>query len=338
MKRKSKKNVSRIALEGMTLVSVGGATTLSKVILHPLDRLKIIFQTRICRPTTISGVGVTTYLHTISSILKTQGVASLWRGLGPHLMCGFSANAVRLSVMNNAIYSDYNGPLTPWDYTKTFMKRLAILSAAAMAGIAATYPMDVAYTRLAADLSSKKYYNGFFHCMRLDFKHRGLASIYRGVSLSMLTSVPYILVSLLTHDFLACVALPHISARHLPDVYSVGNNDEHSSEVDKVELVQYFPWNVAVGVASGLAAQSATYPLDTIRTRMQYDGASMLGSNSFAYKSLSHCTKLSKQGGIQSLYAGFPLTVARAVPHWALITLTYWTIKNALAHQQTTIN
>jgi len=83
------------------------------------------------------------------------------------------------------------------------------------------------------------------------------------------------------------------------------------------------------GGSAGALAQTLTYPLDTLRRRMQISGAS--GARS--YVSIAQCVSMMlRTEGWSVLYYGLAPTVIRSLPNLGVQFLLYELIKIALGY------
>jgi len=87
-------------------------------------------------------------------------------------------------------------------------------------------------------------------------------------------------------------------------------------------------WQLVAGAASGLLAQTVTYPGDTVRRRMQNNGA---GGSERVYKNSWHCTKqIWTKEGLQGFFKGSWSNTLRAVPAAAFQFAAYEFFKKQL--------
>ena len=90
-------------------------------------------------------------------------------------------------------------------------------------------------------------------------------------------------------------------------------------------------WTLLNGAFSGAFAHAATYPLDTLRRRMQISGA----SGAKTYTSSLQCLRtLVAQEGTGSLFYGLTPTLIRSLPNLGIQFLLYETIKYLLGFAQ----
>ena len=88
------------------------------------------------------------------------------------------------------------------------------------------------------------------------------------------------------------------------------------------------PWKLACGALAGCSAQTASYPLDTIRRRMQLQGAP--GAEK-AYSNSLHCFRsILKNEGPKAFYRGLGANLLRAMPNTAIQFTTFEFLRSKL--------
>jgi hypothetical protein len=166
---------------------------------------------------------------------------------------------------------------------------------------------------------------GVIATLRNAVAQEGLLAPYRGLMLSLPGIVVYTSVSFTAYDSLK---------RRLP-------SDKAARDA------WWFPFaKMGAGAAAGAAAQTASYPLDTLRRRMQMAGAAaaaaVSGSSSNSssgnssssdgsakqprpsYAALLRSMAASRPGGLlRALYAGWTINAVRVVPGAAVQFVTY---------------
>jgi len=87
-------------------------------------------------------------------------------------------------------------------------------------------------------------------------------------------------------------------------------------------------FKLCAGAVAGLLAQSITYPGDTIRRRMQLNGA---GGKARQYRTSWDCTmQIYRQEGIPGFFRGVGTNVVRCIPGAAIQFAAYETLKQLL--------
>ncbi|CAK0902403.1 unnamed protein product [Prorocentrum cordatum] len=222
-----------------SLVCGGAAGAAAKTVIAPGDRLKILFQTDPTRKYTMRNV-----LSLGRSIVAEQGVRGLWRGHGATLL-----RVVPYSATSFATFEPYKAWLrrsTPSssDVTVRFL-------AGAMAGTTATtltYPLDMFRARMAARMGPQAQYDGYWRAAQAVVRAHGASALYSGLRPTLLGIVPYSGLSYCIFETLKA----RLGQRR-------PGGGLHVAE------------RMGAGALAGLLAQSATYPLDIVRRRMQVD-------------------------------------------------------------------
>jgi hypothetical protein len=213
-------------------------------------------------------------LDALRRIPKSEGDGwrSLYRGNGANVLRLVPEVALRFAVADQ-----FRIMFGPADGSPPGAKERA--AAAAAAGALRTlllYPLDVARTRIAADVGGglgvvasgralpsssasaaavvvPRSYTGIAQALASTWRAEGRRGLYRGLAPSLLGSAVYTSAALVAYDELRA-ALPC---------------DRASRQAAWFPLAQ-----VGAGAAAGVVAQTLAYPLDTIRRRLQVAQAS----------------------------------------------------------------
>jgi hypothetical protein len=164
-----------------------------------------------------------------------------------------------------------------------------------------TYPLDLARTRVTADMSSgDRQFNGLFDCLGKTWRTEGSGALYKGLLPSLSSIIPYIGIGFTLYDELKLWANP----------------DGPPS----------FGARLLAGAGSGVVAQSATYPIDTVRRKMQMDG--QLGTPRL-YKagSLDCAVQLYRVHGVGVFYRGLLVNAIKTTPGAAIQFAAYDMLK-----------
>ncbi|XP_072946903.1 mitochondrial coenzyme A transporter SLC25A42 [Epargyreus clarus] len=215
-----------------SLVAGAAAGALAKTVIAPLDRTKINFQTS---QTPYSWRAAVQFL---SHSARTEGWAALWRGNSATM-----ARIVPYAAIQFTAHEHWKR-LLGVDTPQTAQEQpVLLLVAGSLAGVtsqSATYPLDLARARMAvAD----------YRTLRAVFarvvREEGPRTLYRGYPATVMGVIPYAGVSFFTYDYLKhwYLDLFGTSPRGLT--------------------------NVLFGGVAGAFGQTASYPLDIVRRRMQ---------------------------------------------------------------------
>lgn len=228
-----------LSTHGARVLLAGGVAGLvSRTVVAPLERTKILFQVQ---GLSVSPPGQPLRYRSVSqsllAILEREGLRGWFKGNG--------ANVVRIIPMSALQFYAYdvllsrttqgNGGQPP--------SPLQRLWAGALAGACAqtlTYPLDFMRARLTVDMSGR--YGGVFSGMAEIARKEGVGALYRGLLPSLLGIMPYVGVDFMVYG----------SLRELIPV------DEATGEPGVVP-------KLAAGAIAGAAGQTVAYPLDTVR-------------------------------------------------------------------------
>lgn len=178
LERKNNGNGSTTSNSASTMfIRIASAITTGAIgisVAQPTDVVKVRMQAQSRGGAGNGGVFYNSSMDAYRTIYRTEGVAGLWKGLGP--------NIARNSVVNAA-------ELVCYDTVKEALieRRLLAdgflchLTSAFSAGFCATFvssPIDVVKTNYMN--SGEGQYSGVFHCARTIASKGGLAAFYKG--------------------------------------------------------------------------------------------------------------------------------------------------------------
>lgn len=294
------------------LYCAGGASAISKTIVAPFERVKLVLQAQklllVSEKDKVKGL-----VDALVRLPKEQGFLSLWRGNGANLIRIIPVQAIRFTS-----YDTYKRMTLPkgengYDGAEKFARKLASGFLSGFTSLLFTYPLDVFRTRLALDFTKageKTIYKGVTDCMRKSFQVGGFPALYSGFFLSIFGSVPYIATSMVTYDA-------------LKEVYLQPSQDENV-----LNALNY----LGLGSIAGLAGQIITYPIDTIRRRLQINGA--MSVEKFYKGSLDCFRKIVAKEGYGALYLGLSANLIKVIPAAAIQFASYDFLKANLFELQ----
>ncbi|OMO86559.1 Mitochondrial carrier protein [Corchorus olitorius] len=158
------------------------------------------------------------------------------------------------------------------------------------------YPLDIAHTRLAADVgrTDVRQFRGIYHFLSTIHKKDGIQGIYRGL--------PASLQGMVVHRGLYFGGFDTMK--------------EILAEESKSELALWKRWVVAQGVTT--SAGLLSYPLDTVRRRMMMQS----GLERPMYHSTLDCWKtIYRTEGLTSFYRGAVSNIFRSTGAAAILVL-----------------
>jgi len=171
---------------------IGGTIgAISKTIMAPVERVKLLMQTQDSNPKVISGE-VKRYTgigDCITRVRTEQGVWSFWRGNLVNCLryAPQQGSALAFNDFLNALFPNYNSNT---DFWKSFAVKLTSGGLAGALANTICYPFDFARTRLASDLAGKQF-NGIWDCIATTVRQQGITGLYTGWSVTVMGAFVY---------------------------------------------------------------------------------------------------------------------------------------------------
>ncbi|KAL5559448.1 hypothetical protein UlMin_035659 [Ulmus minor] len=263
-------------------------------IVAPIERTKVLLQTQESNIAILGG-GHRRFkgmFDCIFRIVKEEGILSLWRGNGISVLRHYPSLALNFSLKDL-----YRNMLRSGNEDSFLFGPSANFIAGALAGctsLVVVYPLDIAHTRLAADIGKTKarQFRGTYHFLTTIHKADGIRGIYRGL--------PASLQGIIVHRGIYFGAFDTMKERMF-------NGPE-------VALWKRYAGAQAVSTSAGLIS----YPLDTVRRRMMMQS----GLEKPMYKSTFDCwRKIYRTEGVASFYRGAVSSVFRSTGNAAILVL-----------------
>ncbi|KAL4284701.1 hypothetical protein GQ457_16G001700 [Hibiscus cannabinus] len=265
-------------------------------IVAPIERAKLLLQTQDSNMALV-GSGRRKFKGMFDCIFRTvreEGVLSLWRGNGSSVLRYFPSVALNFSLKDlyKTIIRDYGDG-------HVFSGASANFIAGATAGcttLILIYPLDIAHTRLAADVgrTDVRQFRGIYHFLSTICKKDGFRGVYRGL--------PASLHGMMVHRGLYFGGFDTIK--------------ETLSEQSKTELALWKRWVAAQAVTT--SAGLVSYPLDTVRRRMMMQS----GLEQPMYRNTLDCWRtMYRTEGVTSFYRGGLSNIFRSTGAAAILVL-----------------
>ncbi len=168
------------------LAAGGTAGGISKTVVAPIERVKLILQTQdastqITKETRYKGIA-----DVLRRVPAEQGVLSLWRGNLANVIRYFPTQALNFAFKDKykKIFVRHS-PKT--DFWKFFAGNLASGGAAGATSLLFVYPLDFARTRLAADVGkgTARQFTGLSNCITTVYRQNGMRGLYGGFGVSV---------------------------------------------------------------------------------------------------------------------------------------------------------
>ncbi|XP_071941355.1 mitochondrial coenzyme A transporter SLC25A42-like [Antedon mediterranea] len=268
MQEPKKKN-SNLKTVLSSLSSGALAGVVAKTTIAPLDRTKIIFQTSELKFSAREAYKV------LIKTYKNEGFLRLWRGNSATM-----ARIIPYAAIQYASHEQYKKLLLKEN--ETMLSPPYRFLAGSLAGVTAasfTYPLDMVRARMA--ITHKTRYKGLSSIFIKIFQEEGPRTFYRGFTPTILGVIPYGGISFFTYE-------------SLKGLYSDHHNGADPNPQERLLF----------GALAGLCGQSASYPLDVIRRRMQ-----TAGITTYSYESIVNTANVIVQeaGIIGGLYKGLSM-------------------------------
>ncbi|XP_034072083.1 mitochondrial coenzyme A transporter SLC25A42-like [Gymnodraco acuticeps] len=270
------------------------AGAVAKTVIAPLDRTKIIFQVSSNRFSAKEA-----FRFICCSYMK-GGLLSLWRGnsatmirVMPYAAIQFTSHDQYKRLLGG--YYGYQGQALP-PFTRFLAGSLAGTTA-----VMFTYPLDMVRARMA--VTAREMYSNIMHVFMRISQEEGIRTLYRGFTPTIMGVIPYAGITFYTFETLKKI------------------------HAEKTKRPQPHPHErLAFGACAGLIGQSASYPLDVVRRRMQTAGVT--GS---AYVTVLGTMRaiVTQEGVIRGLYKGLSMNWLKG-PIAVGISLSTFDITNDL--------
>uniref|UniRef100_A0A5B7BX01 Graves disease carrier protein n=1 Tax=Davidia involucrata TaxID=16924 RepID=A0A5B7BX01_DAVIN len=280
------------------LIAGGAAGAFAKTAVAPLERIKILLQTR------TEGFHSLGVYQSLKKLLKHEGVVGFYKGNGasvfrivPYAALHFMTyEQYRCWILNN--YSALGtGPVID----------LLAGSAAGGTAVLCTYPLDLARTKLAYQVvdtrgsfrngtrsfHAQPAYNGIRNVLKSVYKEGGVRGLYRGVGPTLIGILPYAGLKFYIYEELK---------RHVPE--------EHQKSIIM---------RLSCGALAGLFGQTVTYPLDVVRRQMQVEHLHPSTKGGARYRStFEGLATIVQNQGWRQLFAGLSINYIKIVPSVAI--------------------
>lgn len=288
------------------LIAGGTAGAFAKTVIAPLERTKILLQTR---TEGFQSLGV---FQSLKKLLKHEGIFGFYKGNGasvirivPYAALHFMTyEQYRVWILNNCPALG-TGPVID----------LLAGSVAGGTAVLCTYPLDLARTKLAYQVAdtrggfrrgmksicSQPAYNGIKDVLTSVYKEGGMRALYRGIGPTLIGILPYAGLKFYVYEELK---------RHVPE--------EHQSIVMRLSC----------GAIAGLFGQTITYPLDVVRRQMQVENLQPLSQGNARYRNtFEGLSTIVRNQGWKQLFAGLSINYIKIVPSVAIGFAAYDTMK-----------
>ncbi len=289
--------------------AAGGVSgAVAKTATAPIERVKLIIQTQDSNPLIRSGevkryTGIVDCFRRVSS---EQGIAAFWRGNFTNVLRYFPTQAFNFAF-KDVIKHAFPSYDKKTEFGKFFMVNMASGGLAGAGSLCIVYPLDYARTRLASDVGSgKRSFNGLGDCLVKTMKGpSGFLGLYNGFGVSVAGIIPYRGVYFGMYDSLAGV-------------------NPYKNDKGPLRLLSTF----AIAQATAITAGYASYPMDTVRRRLQMQSEKPQAE--WLYKGTLDCfSKVMAEEGLGAFFKGAGANALRTVGS-AMVLVLYGEIKDMM--------
>lgn len=280
------------------LIAGGAAGAFAKTAVAPLERTKILLQTRTAG---FHSLGV---YHSLKKLMKHEGVMGFYKGNGASVL-----RIIPYAALHFMTYEQYRSWIL--DNCSAFgtgpVVDLLAGSAAGGTAVLCTYPLDLARAKLAYQVVDTRQtlqnatrhtyvqpaYTGIRNVIESVYREGGVRALYRGVGPTLVGILPYAGLKFYIYEELK---------RHVPE--------EHQTSV---------VMRLSCGALAGLFGQTFTYPLDVVRRQMQVEHLQPSLQSGAPYKStLDGLLTITYDQGWKQLFAGLSINYIKIVPSVAI--------------------
>jgi len=286
-------------------LAIGGTIgAISKTVMAPVERVKLLMQTQDSNPAVLRGE-VERYKgigDCFRRVRAEQGLAAFWRGNLVNCLryAPQQGSALAFNDLLNNMFPNYN---VNTDFWKSFAVRLFSGGLAGALANTICYPFDFARTRLASDLAKgKPQFKGIFDCIWTTLKNQGITGLYTGWMVTCIGAFVY-------------------RAGQLGCFKQIQDMNPWQKDKGTLGAVSSF---VAVTVARTVV-MPFNYPFDTVRRRMMLQSEKPV--NERVYKGSIDCfNQVMKKEGFKGMYKGMIPELFRGVGG-SLVIVAYDRIK-----------
>ncbi|KAI5463810.1 mitochondrial carrier domain-containing protein [Mariannaea sp. PMI_226] len=321
-------------------VAGGIAGCAAKSVVAPLDRVKILFQASnpLFAKYTGSWFGVATAMK---DIYGHEGVYGLYRGHSATLLRIFPYAGIKFLA-----YEQIRAVIIPRRSHETPMRRLLSGSLAGVTSVFFTYPLELIRVRLAFETKREAHSSLSQICRQIYHEQpvsaatsqaskvsgvadvaaitaqavtprTGIVNFYRGFAPTLIGMLPYAGMSFLTHDTMGDL-MRHPSVAQ----YTTLPRKKNHPPGKPVPLRSWA--ELCAGGVAGLISQTASYPLEVIRRRMQVGGAVGDGRR---LRIGETAAMIFRERGISGFFIGLTIGYAKVIPMVAVSFYTYERMK-----------
>jgi len=268
----------------LDFVAGGVSAAVSKTIVAPLERVKILLQIQDAQKFIPKDQQYKGIVDCFGRIYREQGFLSYWRGNVVNVVRYFPTQALNFAFKDKykKLFLDGVDKANFWRF---FAGNLASGGAAGATSLLMVYPLDFARTRLGADVgkaAADREFKGLADCILKCYKADG---VVRGLYPGFISSVQGIII--------------------YRAIY-FGAYDTAKDQFKNPNILLKF----AIAQTVAMSSVTIAYPFDTVRRRLMM----MSGEGEKMYSGTLDCwRKIIKDEGAKALYKGNLTNVIRSI-------------------------
>lgn len=295
------RNMKKFAAD---LAAGGTAGGISKTIVAPIERVKLLLQTQDANPLIKSGEvpRYTGIVNCFSRVAREQGIGSFWRGNLANVIRYFPTQAFNFAF-KDTIKKQFPKYDPKTQFSQFFMANLASGGLAGACSLLIVYPLDFARTRLAADVgkAGSREFTGLVDCLRKVATRGGPMALYQGFGVSVQGIIVYRGAYFGLYDTAKGILF----------------EDEKKANV-------FAKWLVAQAVTS--MSGLISYPFDTVRRRLMMQSG---GKDRMYNGTMDAWRKIAANEGTGAFFKGAFSNILRGAGG-ALVLVMYDEIKKVI--------
>lgn len=327
-------------------IAGGLAGCAAKTLIAPLDRVKILFQTSNPEFQKYAGSWLGFY-RAIKQIKSTQGVSGLFQGHSATILRIFPYAAIKFMA-----YEEVRAVIIPTPEKETSVRRFLAGSISGITSVFFTYPLDLIRVRLAFETKQnfrldpaiqphqhhydyrggrliqtcKQIYKESPSSKSGIFPIKGITNFYRGFTPTIVGMIPYAGVSFWAHDLFHDIFRSQYLAPYAVMDFIEPDELAPPSSTDRSRRKPLTVWaQLTAGGLAGMCSQTASYPLEVIRRRIQVSGVT--GERSGMIRTIR---TIFAQSGIRGFFVGLSIGYIKVTPMFACSFFVYERLKLAL--------
>lgn len=284
---------------------IGGSVgAVSKTIMAPVERIKLLMQTQDSNPAVLSGEveRFKSISDCFNRVKAEQGMKAFWRGNFVNCLryAPQQGSALAFNDLLNNMFPNYNHKT---DFWKSFGVKLFSGGLAGAVANTICYPFDFARTRLASDVKKGKgQFNGIWDCISTTVKKQGITGLYTGWSVTCAGAFVY-------------------RAGQLGCFKQIQDMNPYKNDKGSLGAISSF---FAVTTARTVI-MPFNYPFDTVRRRMMLQSEKPVSERLYS-GSFDCYFKIMKKEGFKGMYKGMVPELFRGVGG-SLVIVIYDRIK-----------